>query len=482
MGCASNPSKWQQTTVEFPLAGGPGRGLNHVRVLAYPDSLGRVVSVPGKHAEPAKAIIDNARYGEHAPYVDIDVVVHFADSSFDGTSFGLALALADKLARYGTGGHTMRVVATGSIGPQGAVEAIEAFEAKLASLDHTLGAGDVLVYPTRNAPADDVVVQTALQRLRDRGVVLRGVEQVEEVSDLWTSTSDSAPSGAAKQGGIPMPYSAEISRAHPSCLLFLIDQSGSMSDGFGGEVGRIKSERLADAINRLLFELTIRCTKSQTEGIRNYYDIGVIGYGSRVGPALGGPLAGRDLVPIAEVGDNPARVEDRRRKVEDGTGGLIEQTVKFAIWFDPVANGGTPMCQALRQARSILQSWVQQHPSSFPPIVINITDGEATDGDPRSPAEEIRALETQDGQVLLFNLHLSSNPGEPVLYPESDVGLSDQFARQLFEMSSPLPPHIRETAQSAGYAVGPQSRGFAFNADMVEVIKFLDIGTRAELR
>lgn len=487
MNCASNPSKtsalptWRDVIVEFPVAGGRS-GMNHVRVIAYVDSLGRVVSVPSarNHAARAKIVIDNARYGEHKPFVDMDVVAHFANNDFDGDSFGLALALADKRARYGVAGPPGRIVATGVVGPQGEVTAVGAFPEKVTYLRRVLQSGDLFIYPTGNAT--EVAVQAALQRLRRQGIVLRGVKSVGEVSALWASKTHNAPSGEAKQGSVTMPYSAQISRTCPSCLLFLIDQSGSMSDPFGGEPGRSKAERLADAINRLLYELVIRCTRDQTEGIRHYYDIGVIGYGSRVGPALGGRLAGRDLVPVAEVGDNPARVEDRQRKIEDGAGGLIEQTVKFAIWFDPVANGGTPMCQALQQARGILQSWVQNHPTSFPPIVINITDGEATDGDPRSPAERIRALATQDGNVLLFNLHLSSSPGEPVLYPENEAGLSDKFARQLFEMSSPLPTHIRETAQSAGYAVGPQSRGFAFNADMVEVIKFLDIGTRAELR
>jgi len=61
--------------VEFPVAG--GSGMNHVRVIAYFDSLGRVVSVPSSrnHAARAKIIIDNARYGEHKPIVDVDVVV-----------------------------------------------------------------------------------------------------------------------------------------------------------------------------------------------------------------------------------------------------------------------------------------------------------------------------------------------------------------------------------------------------------------------
>ena len=68
-----------------------------------------------------------------------------------------------------------------------------------------------------------------------------------------------------------MPYSAEISRANPSCFLFLIDQSGSMEDPFGGgEATRKKADLVADAINRLLQNLVIKCAKE--EGIRDYQD------------------------------------------------------------------------------------------------------------------------------------------------------------------------------------------------------------------
>ncbi len=31
-----------------------------------------------------------------------------------------------------------------------------------------------------------------------------------------------------------MPYTAEISRNNPSCFLFLVDQSSSMLEAFGG--------------------------------------------------------------------------------------------------------------------------------------------------------------------------------------------------------------------------------------------------------
>ena len=494
MHCASNPSKplrpaWREALIEFPVVGGRASGMNHARVMAYCESQGRVVSVPSSrnHAERAKVIIDDARYGEHRPIVDMDVVVHFARNDFDGLSFGLALALADKRApRYGVAGPTGRIVATGTIEPLGKVAEVEGFNVKLACVERELTPGDLFVYPARNVSRTDALVLEVLQRLQHRGIVLRAVEHIGQLSDLWNHgivvPSSDAPEGAPHTGGLAMTYTAEISRATPSCLLFLIDQSGSMSDRVGEASGRSKADRLADAINRLLYELIIRCTKNQAEGPRNYYDVGVIGYGNGVGSALGGPLAGRDLVPIREVADHPARVESRQRKVEDGTGGLIEETVKFALWFDPVASGGTPMGQALRQACALLEPWVQAHATSFPPIVINITDGEATDGDPRPLAEALHTLATADGNVLLFNLHLSARPGAPVLYPESEASLPDEFARQLFQMSSLLPPHIREAAGSAGYTVGPQSRGFVFNADIVEVIKFLDLGTRAELR
>jgi hypothetical protein len=278
-----------------------------------------------------------------------------------------------------------------------------------------------------------------------------------------------------------MPYSAQISRANPSCFLFIIDQSGSMADPFGGEESpRQKSDGVADAINRLLQNLIIRCAKE--EGVRHYFDVGVLGYGARVGSAFAGTLAGHDLVPISEIAESPARIEERQRKMDDGAGGIIEQTVRFPIWFDPVANGGTPMCEALAQAHRILDAWTSQRPASFPPVVIHITDGESTDGDPSEGAARLRSLGTADGNALLFNLHVSSVRATPIVFPGDEAQLPDKFAHLLFGMSSILPDMVRAAAAAEGYTVSEGSRGFAFNADLVSVIKFLEIGTRAELR
>ncbi|SDS27914.1 vWA domain-containing protein [Actinopolymorpha singaporensis] len=281
-----------------------------------------------------------------------------------------------------------------------------------------------------------------------------------------------------------MPYTAEISRNNPGCFIFLVDQSTSMTDAIGGdsEVPQRKADVVADAINRILIELSVRCAKE--EGVRDYFHVAAIGYGSTVGSAFAGELSSRDLVPLSEVADNPARVEDRQKKIPDGAGGLIETTAKFAIWMDPVANGGTPMNRALRYAETLVSEWVARHPDGYPPIVLNLTDGESTDGDPTSAASALTSHATSDGETLLFNSHVSAAGGVPVTFPDSDAGLPDSYARTLFGMSSLLPANTRGyAAEVLGSRIGENARGFVYNADIVSIVQFLDIGTRAsELR
>ncbi|RAP74772.1 vWA domain-containing protein [Paenibacillus montanisoli] len=275
-------------------------------------------------------------------------------------------------------------------------------------------------------------------------------------------------------------YSAEISRSNPSCFLFIIDQSGSMSDPYGAGS---KAESVSDAINRLLQNLIIKCAKS--EGIRDYYHVGVIGYGASVGPAFGGVLAGKELVPISEIADNPSRLEKRLKKVPDGAGGLADQLVKFPVWFEPVSNGGTPMCQAVNTAHTILNQWINEYTPSFPPVVIHITDGESTDGDPTSEMAKLRELATDDGNVLLFNLHISDSPSAvEQRFPETSDGLPDPYSRMLYEGSSLLTPFmIRVANQEHDLDLSDGARGFVLNADLTLVIQALDIGTRpANLR
>lgn len=354
--------------------------------------------------------------------------------------------------------------------------------------------------------AEPEVIQAAFRRLAAKyhpdknsgpDAALRMAELNEAWSILGNETRRAAydsrhglraapPAAAAPRQEIrPMPYSAEISRANPTLFVFLLDQSGSMKEQFGGRSGgATKAAGVADAVNRMLSNLVIRC--SQGETTRPYFDIAVLGYGASKGlvtPALGGPLAGREIVNIADVGNAPARIEDRTVKQPDGAGGIIDMPVKFPIWFEPVAGADTPMLRALTLAGELVERWISRHRSAFPPIVINLTDGESTDGDPAPAAARLKALSTDDGNVLLFNCHISSAVAQPIVFAESDAYIPDAYGRSMFAMSSLLTPTMQEYARRQGFPLGAQAHGFVFQADLVDVIRFLDIGTRpAELK
>lgn len=74
---------------------------------------------------------------------------------------------------------------------------------------------------------------------------------------------------------------------------------------------------------------------------------------------------------------------------------------------------------------------------------------------------------------------LSSKELRPIEYADSEEGLPDQYARLLFRMSSVLPPKLLTAAKAEGFVVTAASRGFVFNADLVAVVRFMDIGTQA---
>jgi hypothetical protein len=275
-----------------------------------------------------------------------------------------------------------------------------------------------------------------------------------------------------------MPYSAEISRDNPSCFLFLIDQSTSMEEEVAaGDATQQKATGVADTMNRWLQELSIKCAKA--DGVRDYYHVGVIGYGKKVGPCLNTGSGGQPLVPISQIADNPSRLEERTKKMPDGAGGMAEQTIRFPVWFDPIADGGTPMCRAAGEAEAILTEWLTQHPDCYPPIVIHITDGEATDGDPTDRIRNLTNMSSSDGNVMLFNIHLSANPNaNPISFPDSASDLPDDYSRMLFETSSPLTPTMRALAKEHGFSPSEGARSFVLNADMVLLVQAIDIGTR----
>jgi hypothetical protein len=271
-------------------------------------------------------------------------------------------------------------------------------------------------------------------------------------------------------------HQRRIDRLNPALIVMLVDQSDSMAEPIAGGT-TTKGAAVADQINRLIYELVLRCVKTPREPPRPYFYVAVVGYST---DAMGerSVVSGLDasmtdamgVASVTDLASNPRRVEER---LVPGN----NQRVRTPVWVEPVSRGGTPMCAALDRSGRIAASWIKRYPQAFPPIIINLSDGESTDGNPLIWGDRLRLLRSEDGGVLLFNINISGSDVTPALFPASPDDSAGEYARDLFTMSSVLPPGMVASAQSQGMRLASGARGFAFNADINALALFLNVGT-----
>ena len=88
------------------------------------------------------------------------------------------------------------------------------------------------------------------------------------------------------------------------------------------------------------------------------------------------------------------------------------------------------MCAALEYVRTSWRPWCASHPGSFPPVVIHLTDGEATDGDPEPAAEALKGLVHRRRRAAAVQLpHLGVPGAARWSSPTSELMLPDELAK-----------------------------------------------------
>jgi len=281
-------------------------------------------------------------------------------------------------------------------------------------------------------------------------------------------------------------YQRRITRKNPGLVVFLLDRSDSMKQKWGNLPYSL-AEGAANALNAILLDLLFT---SQVEPGKpyHYFDVGVFGYGLRpatrdegVEPAFAGNLAGQPIIPLPNLRDNQIGMRDEPS--ED----IGAPPSRVPVWIEPAYGHKTPMCEAIAVAGGHVYNWTSEHPDSFPPIVINITDGMVTDSPFQGAsiddwAQRLVGIQTSDGPTLLFNIFLSpTGTANPVMFPAADRGLPAP-GPDLFRISSILPPLMVANAHSAGIPVDPGGRGFGFNADSTNLVRFLEVGTKIDVR
>ena len=277
-----------------------------------------------------------------------------------------------------------------------------------------------------------------------------------------------------------MTNTKQWSSATPGYIIFLVDQSGSMKENYRD--GKTKAEYTALVINRTINTLIF--TNAAGEKIKDRVFISLIGYGGKGGNSVD-DLRSDYLSKFADV---PLRIEKIKKKVPDGAGGLVEVEEEMPIFLEPIANGLTPMGDALSFAKQLIEGWIQKKPDNPAPIIINVSDGMPYNGNQSTPTEEmdktitaannIMAITTNDGNPLIFNAHIGEGIGKKIELAENESELGgDEMAQILFKISSKVPDAYKAAAIKQELNVKDSSKGFVSNADPETLIKFINFGS-----
>lgn len=279
-------------------------------------------------------------------------------------------------------------------------------------------------------------------------------------------------------------YTAQITRNTPTAFIFLIDQSVSMrkyTTLYGEEMPM--AEAVARIVNHQLNELVLRCIKGSET--RDYYDIAIIGYGENAYSGWKGELEGRDFVKPSELKEHPYKKITTKKETRTRKGVKVVE-VEEVQWIEAEATKSwTHVHHAFEKAKGLLDEWMEKHHEKdcYPPTIINITDGEfngATEEYVLQQANELKSMFTNDGNVILFNIHISANKAVCVTCPASKDEVSfSSLATTMYEMSSLLPMRYSDRIADLRGDGTPNNRytAMSINADMSTLIQLMDIGT-----
>lgn len=246
-----------------------------------------------------------------------------------------------------------------------------------------------------------------------------------------------------------------------------------------GPVVTTKAEVVAEVSNLMLREIVNRCRKE--DGIADYFDIAAIGYSGDSASML---LATDSFVTPSALDMAPCRKRSITRERILMDGGTAMTTDRLNYWIEPYAQGNTPMRAALEQALILTSRWCRrpERRNCYPPTIINITDGEATDADHddlTAIAEEIKSIGTGDGGALMININISSSFSDhTILFPcRKDDLPGCRYSETLFDMSSVMPEAYNDSILEIKPEALPPFRGMSLNTSAADLIAMMNIGS-----
>jgi hypothetical protein len=290
-------------------------------------------------------------------------------------------------------------------------------------------------------------------------------------------------------------YDKKAGSDDPALIVILVDQSSSMSDTYFEN--RSVAETAKFFCDKIIYQILKEC---EFEGrIKPRFDFAVIGYGSAIRSAM--PKIQIEELPISVTRlpetwiKKNSLVDDEQQSSDNNNDKKIGHLPIPLEWVETISNGATSMLTAFNKTKEIIEEWISNHPKSFPPVVLNITDGMPTDdiilnqrletgtlGDVTTLpiviiSKEIQKLGTNNGNVLVCNAHVSAVGGNPDAYPISTSGIIDIMAELTFAMSSIIPDELVQKGIERGLSIQRGSRFFIYNADASSLSGFFEFGS-----
>jgi hypothetical protein len=220
-------------------------------------------------------------------------------------------------------------------------------------------------------------------------------------------------------------YTQPATSLSSALVIYLIDASHSMNDNCNGTTK-------IDIVNKALKEaITDMIRRSMRDGVvQRRYKVAILAYNTAVVDVLGGI---RDLPDLVKQGS-------------------------------PVlsASGETDTSVGFMAVEALLQQHLETLNDAPAPFVCHLTDALITATDPTPIVQRIQRMSVRDGNVLVGNVYVADNM---LRTPVSDwyrwgglfkpSQLTNDYARLLLRLSSPLPETYRQNINNYGYNLQP---------------------------
>ena len=281
-----------------------------------------------------------------------------------------------------------------------------------------------------------------------------------------------------------------ITHCNRCAILFIVDCSLSMKNLTRySNTEMTKMEVATIIVNHFIDELLARATR--LSNVRNYYDIGVIGYSGCEATSLL-PDNNRILIDITRLSEykpQPKAVYLNNR-YPDGT--IKRVSFNLHPWIEPTASGASPMYDAMVLAKTVLKEWCNdpRNNTSYPPLIFHITDSLCSDADIHdlnAILDEITDIGIHNDKTILFNVYLATlgeGDMKEEIYPrEYTFATGDRDREFMYNISSSFP---RELESHVSQFFEPDNEGpyrtVAFNMSPISMLSIINIGTQSHKR